>query len=41
VPKEDVKQPESATEEIVHLLCLLNDLNDRAEVNLRHLEEIV
>lgn len=40
---EDVKekQPESATNEINRLLDMLNDLNDKAEVNLRHLREIV
>lgn len=40
---EDVKekQPESATEEINCLLFRLNDLNEAAERNLRHLREIV
>lgn len=40
---EDVKekQPESATNEINRLLDMLNDLNNKAEVNLRHLREIV
>ena len=35
------KQPESATEEINCLLFRLNDLNEMAEINLRHLREIV
>jgi len=35
------KQPESVTEEINRLLYLLNDLNEKAEGNLRHLREIV
>ena len=35
------KQPESVTEEINRLLFRLNDLNDKAEINLRHLREIV
>lgn len=35
------KQPESATEEINRLLFRLNDLNETAEMNLRHLREIV
>lgn len=35
------KQPESATEEINRLLFRLNDLNETAERNLRHLREIV
>lgn len=35
------KQPESATEEINSLLFRLNDLNEKAEINLRHLREIV
>lgn len=35
------KQPESATEEINCLLSSLNDLNEKAESNLRHLREIV
>lgn len=35
------KQPESATEEINRLLFRLNDLNEAAEINLRHLREIV
>lgn len=34
-------QPESATEEINCLLSRLNDLNETAERNLRHLREIV
>lgn len=40
---EDVKekQPESATEEINRLLFRLNELNEVAERNLRHLREIV
>lgn len=40
---EDVneKHPESATEEINRLLFRLNDLNETAESNLRHLREIV
>ncbi len=35
------KQPESVTEEINRLLYRLNDLNEKAEGNLRHLREIV
>lgn len=35
------KQPESATEEINRLLFRLNELNETAEINLRHLGEIV
>lgn len=35
------KQPESVTEEINRLLFRLNDLNEIAEINLRHLKEIV
>lgn len=35
------KQPESATEEINRLLYRLNDLNEKAEGNLRHLREII
>jgi len=35
------KQPDSATEEINRLLYRLNDLNEKAEGNLRHLREIV
>ena len=35
------KQPESVTEEINRLLFRLNDLNETAERNLRHLREIV
>lgn len=35
------KQPESVTEEINRLLFRLNDLNETAEINLRHLGEIV
>jgi hypothetical protein len=35
------KQPESVTEEINRLLYSLNDLNEKAESNLRHLREIV
>ena len=35
------KQPESVTEEISRLLYRLNDLNEKAEGNLRHLREIV
>lgn len=35
------KQPESVTEEINRLLFRLNDLNEAAERNLRHLREIV
>lgn len=35
------KHPESATEEINCLLFLLNELNEAAESNLRHLGEIV
>lgn len=35
------KQPESATDEINRLLFRLNDLNETAEINLRHLREIV
>ena len=35
------KQPESVTEEINRLLFRLNDLNETAERNLRHLKEIV
>lgn len=35
------KQPESATEEINRLLYRLNDLNEKAEGNLRHLTEII
>jgi len=35
------KQPQSVTEEINRLLYILNDLNERAESNLRHLREIV
>ena len=35
------KQPESVTEEISRLLSRLNDLNEAAEINLRHLREIV
>jgi len=35
------KQPESATEEINRLLFRLNELNETAERNLRHLREIV
>jgi hypothetical protein len=35
------KQPESVTEEIIRLLYSLNDLNEKAESNLRHLREIV
>ena len=35
------KQPESVTEEINRLLYSLNDLNEKAESNLRHLRKIV
>jgi len=35
------KQPESVTEEINRLLFRLNELNETAERNLRHLREIV
>ena len=35
------KEPESATEEINRLLFILCELNERAEINLRHLSEIV
>ena len=35
------KQPESVTEEINRLLYRLNELNEKAESNLRHLREIV
>lgn len=35
------KQPESLTEEINRLIYRLNDLNEKAEGNLRHLREIV
>ncbi len=35
------KQPESVTEEINRLLFRLNDLNEKAQGNLRHLREIV
>lgn len=35
------KQPDSATEEINRLLYRLNDLNEKAEGNLRHLREII
>lgn len=35
------KQPECATEEINYLLFSLNELNEAAERNLRHLGEIV
>lgn len=35
------KQPESATEEINSLLFRLNELNETAGRNLRHLREIV
>jgi hypothetical protein len=35
------KQPESVTEEIHRLICLLDELNERALSNLRHLREIV
>jgi len=35
------KNPESATEEINRLLYRLNDLNEKAEANLRHLREII
>jgi len=35
------KQPDSATEEINRLLYRLNDLNEKAECNLRHLREII
>lgn len=38
---EKVKQPESATEQINCLLFSLNELNEAAERNLRHLGEIV
>lgn len=38
---EKEKQPESATEEINRLLFRLNELNEAAERNLRHLGEIV
>jgi small-conductance mechanosensitive channel len=34
-------QPETVTEEINRLLFRLNDLNEKAEENLRHLKEIV
>ena len=33
--------PESATEEINRLIDFLDELNDKAESNLRHLREIV
>ena len=35
------KEPDSVTEEINRLLYRLNDLNEKAEGNLRHLREIV
>lgn len=35
------KQPECATEEINRLLFRLNEINEAAERNLRHLREIV
>ena len=35
------KQPESVTEEINRLLYRLNDLNEKSEGNLRHLQEII
>lgn len=35
------EQPKSVTEEINRLLNGLNDLNEKAESNLRHLREIV
>jgi hypothetical protein len=35
------KQPDSATEEINRLLYRLNDLNEKAEGNLRHFREII
>ena len=37
----DKKEPESATEEINRLLFYLCELNERAEINLQHLSEIV
>ncbi len=35
------KQSDSATEEINRLIYRLNDLNEKAEGNLRHLREII
>jgi len=35
------KQPDSATEEINRLLYRLNELNEKAEGNLRHLRELI
>jgi hypothetical protein len=41
IEAEKEKQPDSATEEINCLLYRLNDLNEKAEGNLRHLREII
>jgi hypothetical protein len=38
---EKEKEPETATEEINYLLSILDDLNNKAAENLRHLRKIV